>query len=303
MWAALATTLLFSISAIAATRMTKVMGGVKANFWRMILATIFLGILAHWLGHGLGSPGRWVFFWSGISGFGVADIALYQALPRLGSRLSVLLVHCLAAPFAALVEWMWLGTVLDAAQLICGAAILAGVCLAIAPGKLAPIDVRERWRGVAFGVVAGLGQGGGAVLSRKAYALAKAGGVSVDGFSAAYERIWGGIIVAGSGYLLLKWRENREERAREWPNFKKASSWMTLNAVAGPVLGVSCYQLALGSIPTGVVLPIVALTPLVILPFSRWVENEKPTARSLAGGVIAVGAVVALVWLRNRAAS
>ena len=187
--------------------------------------------------------------------------------------------------------------------MLCGLTILVGVSLALAPDKLDPLDVRERWRGVAFGVLAGLGQGGGAVISRKAYALAKAGGFSVDGFTAAYERIWGGIIVAGSAYALLRLRESSKEREAEWPNFKAASSWMTLNASAGPVLGVSCYQWALGSVPTGVVLPIVALTPLVILPFSRWVEKEKPTARSLAGGVLAVGAVMVLVWLRNRAVS
>ena len=45
---------------------------------------------------------------------------------------------------------------------------------------------------------------------------------------------------------------------------------------------------------SGVVLPIVALTPLVIIPFSRYVEGERPTLRSLAGGVVAVVGVVVL---------
>jgi drug/metabolite transporter (DMT)-like permease len=44
----------------------------------------------------------------------------------------------------------------------------------------------------------------------------------------------------------------------------------------------------------GVVLPIVALTPLVIIPFSRYVEGERPRKRSLAGGAIAVAGVFIL---------
>jgi drug/metabolite transporter (DMT)-like permease len=45
---------------------------------------------------------------------------------------------------------------------------------------------------------------------------------------------------------------------------------------------------------SGVVLPIVALTPLVIIPFSRFVEGERPSKRSLLGGVIAVIGVIVL---------
>jgi len=42
------------------------------------------------------------------------------------------------------------------------------------------------------------------------------------------------------------------------------------------------------------VLPIVAITPLVIIPFSTYLEGERPTVRSLVGGVIAVAGAVAL---------
>jgi drug/metabolite transporter (DMT)-like permease len=68
---------------------------------------------------------------------------------------------------------------------------------------------------------------------------------------------------------------------------------VVVNALAGPALGVGCYQWALMQAKSGVVLPIVALTPLVIIPFSGYVEGDKPTVRSLLGGVIAViGAVL-----------
>jgi drug/metabolite transporter (DMT)-like permease len=74
----------------------------------------------------------------------------------------------------------------------------------------------------------------------------------------------------------------------------KAWPWIVLNGLAGPTLGVACFQLALQSTKSGVVLPIVALTPLVVVPFARYLEGEKPTVRSLIGGLIAVAGVVML---------
>jgi drug/metabolite transporter (DMT)-like permease len=67
-----------------------------------------------------------------------------------------------------------------------------------------------------------------------------------------------------------------------------------VNAVCGPVIGVSCYQWALATTPSGLVLPIVATTPLVIVPFSYLIEGERPSRRSLVGGAIAVSGAVAL---------
>jgi len=57
---------------------------------------------------------------------------------------------------------------------------------------------------------------------------------------------------------------------------------------------VSCYQWALATTASGIVLPIVACTPLVIIPFSYWLEGERPTPRSLLGALIAVGGVILL---------
>jgi drug/metabolite transporter (DMT)-like permease len=65
------------------------------------------------------------------------------------------------------------------------------------------------------------------------------------------------------------------------------------NAVAGQTLGVSCYQWALKTTKTGLVLAIVSTVPLVIMPFSRVIEGEKMTRRSICGGVLAViGAII-----------
>lgn len=306
MFAAFLTTILFSISAVCATRTAKIMGGTEANFWRLLVGAGVLAIWAYGFGAGLGGDAFPYFFVSGLIGFGIGDLALFQTLPRLGSRLTILLVQCLAAPIAAVTEWFWLGTQLSVAQIACGLTILAGISLALAPGKHLKLTSRERFIGTIFGIVAAAGQGLGAVLSRKAFEVAAHAGQNIDGITAAYQRILGGLILGGIFLLIVKrehlWpasnRKNddhtqlatREKWRRSW-------LWILFNALAGPALGVSCYQWALKTTASGVVLPIVATTPLVVIPFARAIEGERPNARSIIGGAIAVAGAVTLAFV------
>ena len=303
MWPALLTTIFFSISAVCAQRTSKVLGGVEANFWRVLLATALLALWAHTFGQGLIGKALPMFLLSGFLGFGLGDIALYQALPRLGSRLSILIVHCLAAPFAAATEWLWLGTKMSGMEMGGAALILGGVALALAPGKHLEIPKRVFWIGVAYGVVAALGQGMGAVFSGHASRVDAAAGTPVDGGTAAYQRILAGLAVAMVFWLGMKLKMTGRTLFKvQSSEFKVQSSeapppiwpWVVVNALSDPAIGVACYQWALMTEKSGVVLPIVALTPLVIIPFSRYVEGERPTKRSLVGGLVAVAGVVVL---------
>jgi drug/metabolite transporter (DMT)-like permease len=70
--------------------------------------------------------------------------------------------------------------------------------------------------------------------------------------------------------------------------------WVLINGFAGQTLGVSCMQLALESTPAGIVFAILAITPIVVIPFALVLEGERPTAHSLVGGAIAVAGVIAL---------
>jgi drug/metabolite transporter (DMT)-like permease len=114
-FAALLCTLLFSVSITCGHRSAKLIGGTEANFWRLTLAGLLLGIWAYAFGVGTGGDAFFLFFLSGAVGIGIGDVALFQTLPRLGSRLTSLLIGCLSAPFAALLEWLWLKTSLSTA--------------------------------------------------------------------------------------------------------------------------------------------------------------------------------------------
>jgi len=296
-------TVLFSVSVISASRSARLLGSHVANFWRVVVAVVLLALWAHSVGRGLEGGAFGIFFLSGCVGFGLGDMALFQSLPRLGPRLSSLLINCLAAPFAALIEWMWMGTRLSVAEVICGLAILFGVALALVPEQHVPISPRRRGAGVLYGVLAGFGQGLGAVLSRKAYAVAAAAGQEVDGGTAAFQRILGGLLIVAIPYAWLKLRErlavDRPVRVAQKPDRSHTAwRWVLLNGLAGPTIGVALYQWALKTTPSGVVLPIIATTPLVVIPLTFFLEGDRPGARSLAGGFVAVAGVIALTLVR-----
>jgi drug/metabolite transporter (DMT)-like permease len=305
-FAAFLTTILFSISVVCGHRSAKLIGGTEANFWRLTCATLFLGIWSYGFGIGLSGDAFPLFLISGIMGIGIGDVALFQALPRLGSRLSLLLIQCLTAPFGALIEWLWLGTGLTARQIICGVTILAGVWLALTPGKHLKLSRRELISGIFWSLLAALGGAYGAVLSRKAYAIAHANSQPIDGANAAFQRIVGGLLIGGICLLIVKRREFRIQAVARPEQIVEVSKkkwrgvwpWVLANSLAGQTLGVSCMQLALEKTPTGVVLAIIAMTPIVVIPFALVFEGERPTVRSLIGGAVAVIGVAALALSR-----
>ena len=78
---------------------------------------------------------------------------------------------------------------------------------------------------------------------------------------------------------------------------RKTSDYLYIlgNTLCGPVLGVACYQWALSELAGGVVLAIVATTPLVAIPFTWWLEKDRAGLQAWGGGIIASAGVIGLV--------
>jgi drug/metabolite transporter (DMT)-like permease len=297
MFAAVLTTFFFACSVILARRSTLLVGPQPANLARQFAALLMLGLWAHLLGQGLNGPGLGVFIVSGAIGFGLGDWALFEALPRVGPALTQLICQCLAVPIAAVTERLFLGTTMTPWQIGSAAVILAGVAIAMAPERGSVIPRGHRVAGIIFAVVAAFGQAWGAVISRYGFKLDDQAGLHVDGATTAYQRLWGGIIcialLVWCSRLASRWMKSRPERPpRQW---KRAMPWIVGNALAGPTLGVSCYQWALHAEKSAVVLPIVATTPLAVTVLVFLFQHERPTPRVLAGSVLAVAGVIAMV--------
>ena len=297
---AFATTLLFSLSTVLANRSQWAVGTIHANLGRLLIGMFLLGLWTFTFGHGLAGISLPVFLLSGVAGMGIGDVAFFAALPLLGSRLTIMMMQCLSVPIAILVEWLWLGTRLSPAQLLCSVVILAGIMVALMPTRQDPLKVKVRTYGIVFGALAALGQGVGAVLSRKGFALAAHSGVPVDSLSAAFPRVLGGFAVTVLWYAvhhqIRRWRVIEPGPTAATPR-PSGYFWVLAHGLAGPVLGMGAFQMALASVPSGIVLPITATTPLMVIPFAYWLEGEVPSRRSLAGGAIAVAGAVALTLL------
>jgi drug/metabolite transporter (DMT)-like permease len=306
MLAAVLTTFLFAISTICGHRSARQIGGVEANFWRIAIATFLLTVWAYVFGSGLaGAPG-W-FMLSGLFGIGLGDSGYFQALPRLGARRTVLVVQCLTAPGAALIEWIWLGTTLNFREILCIFWTLTGVAIALAPGEHLQLPVRE-WRiGLVACVFAAIGGAFGAVLIRKAYEVSHAEGVFPDAGTTGYQRMLGGILIPAIILLAVKWRSARsygglweaKTRTASLEKWRRIWPWVLANSLAGQTFGVTCMQWALKTTPTGIVTAIIATTPVLLLPMTRIVDGEKIGIRSLIGSLIAVSGVIGLIALRH----
>jgi drug/metabolite transporter (DMT)-like permease len=200
-----------------------------------------------------------------------------------------------------------MGTRLSAGQIVAGLVILAGVGMAVAPREHLHIPRRVLTIGLVLGAVAAVGQGLGAVISRKAYAVVELAGGAVDGMTAAYQRILGGLLFTAPPALVLVARDwwRAREGAMVNPTVPAGRGagrsiwiWVIVNALAGPTVGVGCYQWALATQPSGVVLPIVATTPIAVIPFAYLVEGDRPSLQSVLGGILAVAGAIALTLSR-----
>lgn len=297
------TTLLWSYCAIATHRSVAQLGENLANLARIVVAVICLGIIAYLFGLGHGGGGFVYFFLSGVIGFGIGDIGIFYALRRLGTRLTILMAQCLAAPIAGIGEWFWLKTTIGLGSIVSIGIILAGIMVALMPKHMPVKGWRNFTIGIGFGLIAAFGQGMGAVLSRGAYMQPEwpeAAGLGESlalGATAGYQRLLGGVVVIALFYLICQtraqWRSKPDPEKSKDSGIKKIQ-FVLLTALSGPVIGIICFQWALSTTPSAIVQPIVALTPLLVIPMALYWEGDRPNSRSIVGGVISVVGVILL---------
>ncbi len=288
---AILTALLWSVSTIASARTAKLLGAARANAARLAVAVV---LLAGWIActHGFTWQGAgWWFVASGVIGLGLGDIALFNAYARLGARLPALFTSCLAAPLGATLEWAWLGTPLHLAEVLFIVVIIAGVVLALTPDRHALRHDRAFLAGCGFGVLSACGLAVSAVISRHGFALAHVTGTPISGVDAALIRNVGGLALCVA-WLPLTTAITPPPKARA------LLPWLALTALAGPAIGVTCYQLALAELKVGVAQSVIALVPLLVIPLAWAIDGDRPRKRVWAGVALGVSGVIGMVLTR-----
>lgn len=297
---ALLAAFLFACSGVCAQRTTTMLGPIKANALRLAFACLVLGVWAVSTARfDITSTAAWRLYLSGAVGFGLGDMALFFAMPRLGARLTLLINLCTAPLFGVAGDHWLLGTRLEPLHAACCAIILIGVSQALLARRTTNAALTgSRVAGCMAAFIAGFGQGTGASLSRWAHAAEKAAHAMLPSHVESFLRVVPGMIVVLLFWLIMRHRSQSGSGVPAWavdkPLSRRPALWVTANAMFGAVLGVTCFQHALVQISSAVALSITATTPILVMPMTAYSEGDVPSARSVLGAMVAVSGVVML---------
>ncbi len=288
--AGIATSFFFAFTALIFTVTGRMVGSQVTNRIRLTFALIYLIIINLFL---FREPlpfsaefSRWLWLSiSGIVGLSLGDAFLFQSLVSVGARLGTLLLS-LAPIFGSIIAWIFFGETLTALQITGIVLALAGIAWVVLSHEEPPDTPHGHTRrGVIFGVLAGLGQAVGLVLSKQAmfgdFSPFQANAIRM---LAAVIFIWAWTIFDGkSGPTFAALREKPQ-----------VIRLLALGALVGPVLGVSSSLLAVQHAEVGVASTLMALPPVIILPISYFVFREKIGWQAVIGTLLAIAGVAVL---------
>lgn len=261
------------------------------NIIRIGVALLFFGIFL-WVKDGtpfpIHFPARaWLLLGlSGVVGFFIGDIFLFKALVELGPRLTML-IHSLAAPAAAVIGWIFLAEDYSINQWFGIAVTLSGVGMVILEKNKKQSAKKHRIHrevtiaGIAYALLAMLGQAAGMVLS-------KAGMQTETGYLDAFGATQIRAIAAFVCFVLFFTATKRWVSVQRAYSDRRALLYTSTGALVGPFLGVSLALLALHYLPTGIASTIFSLVPIFIIPFAIVIHKEHVSFRAVAGAFIAV---------------
>ena len=301
---ALFTAVLWSLSSVTGARAARSFGGPTANRLRLSLALIILGIYVLCFPVPLRGAWFWWMLLSGALGMGMGDLFIFLAYVRLGTRLPVLITHCLAGPLAALVEWLVRGVALTVQEISLIAVILLGVAIALVPGLRVQASGGRLRSGVLFGIGSAAMVGLSAVIVRESYAQLALQGMACDALTAAFVRALGGVAMSWSILPVLRLATRQpapHSSGAAMPEhpWRRGWPWLLGTAICGLVLGMACYQLALTTGKAGPVHAVLAIMPILVMPLTWLMEGDRPTRWAILGGGLAVGAAVRMALLHS----
>ncbi len=286
-FAALATAVCWTFTSISFESAGKRVGSLAVNFIRLVIGFIFLSIFT-WIFRGQFLPidasqhtWRWLFL-SGLIGFSIGDLLLFQAFVVVGARISMLIMS-LVPPFTALIGWIFLGECLTVYEIAAMAVTVTGVMLVVLERGEANMSVKfsHPISGILFALGGSIGQAIGLIFS-------KYGMDGYSAFAATQIRVIAGIIGFAVMFLFLK----RWSKVFAALKNRPAMAQITVGAFFGPFLGVSMSLLAVQYTKAGIASTIMAIVPILIIPPAVLIFKEKVTLKEFIGAVIAVGGVM-----------
>ena len=303
MHAAVLTAFLFALTGICATQASRLLGAARANSWRLLVALSLFTVWFLLWGEPWGESLTLWFFLAGGIGFGLGGFCMFQALRRIGSTLSLLVVESGATLFTLLLAWGFLGQSLAPSEGLWVVCILGGIFLGMTPGPLPSLSFQIVRTGVLLALLAAFFQSISFTLSRYAFTLLAEQDLSLHPLAAAHQRLLGGAAVALFLWVLVRQLRKpptgntTNKTVRQIPSSPlPAPLWVFLNALFGPVLGVSCLLWAISLVPNpGLVQAVAATATLLTIPPAMILEKARPGFRYYAGALLALTGVTGLL--------
>ena len=295
----------WTITAWFAAKASLRVGAMVTNVLRLVLATLFLGVLL-WVTIGRPYPvyadgNTWL--WLGLSalvGYVFGDYCLFNCYLYIGPRFGQLLMT-LAPPMAAIAGWIMLGETLSWTSILAMAVTLAGIGISIMSrdgGHHFKLDLPLK--GVLLGIGAGIGQGVGLVLSKigmQYYAEAiPANAPSAMGAMLPFASTMMRAIIGGAGFLAILLLQKDFGKLRSAVKDPVAMKYASVITLFGPVLGVSLSLMAVRYANAGIASTLMALTPVFIIVPEVLIEGKRIRFKEIAGLAVSI-AGVALFFL------
>jgi len=287
---ALSTAFCWTITAVAFEFAGKRIGSLTMNLLRLLMA-FFMYAVYSVIVYGTvfpagfaGDSWMWLIL-SGLVGFVIGDLLLFQAYVDIGARVSLVIMSLWPA-MTAFLAWVFLGERMRAFDLLGLFLVTSGIVLVILSGnranrKQGSLKKAIPVTGILLALGGAFGQAGGMVLS-------KVGMGDHDPFAASYIRVIAGVI----GFSAIFFITGRWKKLFASLKDGKAVGATTIGAVMGPFLGVSLSLMAIQYTSTGVASSIMAINPVLIIPLSVAFFKEKVSWGEVAGALIAVAGVV-----------
>jgi drug/metabolite transporter (DMT)-like permease len=302
--AGLATAVLWTATALCFEAASRRIGSFAVNVLRLLVAALlFIGLSLWRTGH-LGPHGLAVANWrdlalSGLVGFVVADLMLFQAFVLIGSRLSMLIYASVPA-MTGFAGYTILGERLTSMNVSGMAITSAGIGLAIFGKRTVNTASHSLSRkGIFLAIGGAAGQAAGLLLGKR-------GAGTMDAFAATEVRVLAGL----GGFCIVA------VFARQLPKlaaiFKTATGCtragsptdvgairlslliLMIGAVLGPFLGVSLGLLSTQLLAAGIASTLMSIVPVLLIPISVIFFREPVTFIEVSGTVIALVGVALL---------
>jgi len=270
----------------------KRIGSLSVNLIRLVMAFLLLGSVT-WITRGLfipldASTHNWIWLaLSGLIGFTIGDLLLFQAFVVVGARISMLIM-ALSPPVAAIAGWIILDETMEYSAILGMVITLTGIMMVVlnkpakdANGKKAKFkDWFNNPVGLLLAFGGATGQAIGLVLSKKGMA-------DYDVIASTHIRVMAGAL----GFMIVFFFMRRWHKVFAALKNGKGMLFTSGGAFFGPFLGVTLSLVAVKFTSAGIAQTLMSLTPVIIILPSVFIFKEKVTLREIVGAFVAVGGV------------